>query len=905
MASYQKDFNRTSEYTRLYSGMRGVDFTGDGSRIASDHFAYLENMYRDYDGEGAALTESFPGFRRLYDFGVRIHGIYHHRVGGNDCMLVHAGTSLYRFAVSNRDAITAPTSLITMADADSRGFAFGENFYILDGTSYTEVDKNGNANRISRVVGHGPYVPTLYKNGEPYEQRNLLTDEFSEETEMATPELYAFGTEGLAYESDSEAPGCVVLVGLGSATATNLLIPAYVVFEGALCAVSRIGNGAFGANGTVTSVKVANGLSKIGSGAFASCTALTTVSLPDSVTHIEDGAFAGCTVLSSFTVGKGLSHIGTGVLTSCPVLFTIRYGGVSADIASIEGGNELHGRIPFTAGLRDKTITVKIPVYADALSAPYLYLNGTPVNATAHVTNNKVDYLLYSAQDRKNLVGARFKLYGALSSSTASSGERKAEKQDFFTLHAGLTGDLARVITHCTVCAVFDGRIFFSGNSLFPGTVFYTERDDTGSVNPTYFGAYNYFTDGVGPSPVTSLLPVGDTLAVFRQNDDGGGSIFYHTPKATGENYLVKIYPFAYVHHGIAGIGESHSFYDDAVFITGQGVCALEKDKTAGECRVLCRSHNVSDKLLCENLNTARLTKWCGYLCLLLGSHMYLADSRQTFRHPTGSTEYEWYYVTGVGTYASDVTVYRYFSVTESGYDEAPHPDGKVTGSVQSETVGGVSKYYVTEGTKKYQVYPTEEKTGGVFSPAVTLCAFDSFLFFGTESGSLCLFNNDLRGVAPSYIANAADFDAASYAEKYKRRIHPHFYTNDHHAMHFVLKTAMDNGGMPHLSKDSVRHSLVLKCRATGADALNCEVRTDREGTRTITSFPEDSFDFTDLNFASLTMDTEESFTVPIDEKSKRWTEKQLTFFADGVFCPVGIFSIAYRYRIRGNIKKI
>ena len=45
-----------SQYNRHYSNMRGVDFTGDGSNIQSDRFAYLENMYRDYEGEGAGIS---------------------------------------------------------------------------------------------------------------------------------------------------------------------------------------------------------------------------------------------------------------------------------------------------------------------------------------------------------------------------------------------------------------------------------------------------------------------------------------------------------------------------------------------------------------------------------------------------------------------------------------------------------------------------------------------------------------------------------------------------------------------------------------------------------------------------------------------------------------------------------
>ena len=42
------DYNSGSVRERIYSGMRGVDFSGDGSVVSPERFSYLENMYR-YD----------------------------------------------------------------------------------------------------------------------------------------------------------------------------------------------------------------------------------------------------------------------------------------------------------------------------------------------------------------------------------------------------------------------------------------------------------------------------------------------------------------------------------------------------------------------------------------------------------------------------------------------------------------------------------------------------------------------------------------------------------------------------------------------------------------------------------------------------------------------------------------
>ena len=63
-----------NEYTVTYSGMRGVDF---GACADSDRgrFAYLENMYRDYDATGGVCTESIPGYRSLAHLSGRINSM--------------------------------------------------------------------------------------------------------------------------------------------------------------------------------------------------------------------------------------------------------------------------------------------------------------------------------------------------------------------------------------------------------------------------------------------------------------------------------------------------------------------------------------------------------------------------------------------------------------------------------------------------------------------------------------------------------------------------------------------------------------------------------------------------------------------------------------------------------------
>ncbi len=93
-------------------------------------------------------------------------------------------------------------------------------------------------------------------------------------------------TKGLKYRLDEETDTYVV-IGIGTATDTDLIIPAY--YEGET--VTGIGDAAFRDCSGLTSVTIGSGLTSIGSGAFEGCSSLTSITVPDSVTSIGYWAF--------------------------------------------------------------------------------------------------------------------------------------------------------------------------------------------------------------------------------------------------------------------------------------------------------------------------------------------------------------------------------------------------------------------------------------------------------------------------------------------------------------------------------------------------------------------------------------------------------------------------------------
>ena len=58
------------------------------------------------------------------------------------------------------------------------------------------------------------------------------------------------------------------------------------------------------------------------------------------------------------------------------------------------------------------------------------------------------------------------------------------------------------------------------------------------------------------------------------------------------------------------------------------------------------------------------------------------------------------------------------------------------------------------------------------------------------------------------------------------------------------------------------------------------------------------------MNFSSLTFSTTDAYTVPVSEKAKGWVEKQISIYSDGFRAPFGLYNVAYRFFVRGSIKK-
>ena len=233
---------------------------------------------------------------------------------------------------------------------------------------------------------------------------------------------------------------------------------------------------------------------------------------------------------------------------------------------------------------------------------------------------------------------------GVVTFNTAPPVPSTAGQDNVVITFAKTITDYANRISSCLLSCIFDNRVFFSSNSKYPNALFHSMLND-----PTYVSDLAYYQDGSDNVGITSLLRVGDSLMVIKEDDQQDAVVYYHTPQEVTLNEQTDtIYPSK---QGLAGIGcialwGSKNFLDEPVFISRLGLEGFTKLNLGLERSIEHRSTLVDSKLVNErDLKDIHLEQWRGYLLCLINGRIYLADNRQRFQNRgTAQVEYEWYY---------------------------------------------------------------------------------------------------------------------------------------------------------------------------------------------------------------------------------------------------------------------
>lgn len=483
------------------------------------------------------------------------------------------------------------------------------------------------------------------------------------------------------------------------------------------------------------------------------------------------------------------------------------------------------------------------------------------------------------------------------------------------------------VITKCTICAVFDGRVFLAGNPDNPNNVYFCgSNDDTERIDPSYFPAFYYNECGVGNAPITGLLAVADTLMVLKSDTQQDGSVYYLSPVLTGDNLYPKRYDLTRGLAGIGCLGASVNFLDDPVFVSRLGLEAVGQLSVRLERSIEHRSSLVDAKLVNLDLSKAFIDEWNGYLFVFVDGKVFMADSRQRFTHDTGVMQYEWYYLEGIGVYEDQYLEYKYATAIPSYLDgvkilhnnyehdlaladnvfdanigefvnlcgtvaNAPDNNGMQTQTVYTKIIEieqygqkyNVAVPYIINSDKAYLCDTRGGHTGGVFKEACTAKSFDDNMFFGTVNGVVCSFNFDKRN------------DLGEIPAQY--------YSFDERAIICGCATKMDSCGIPHLTKSTVKKSTVIKTKALQESAAKIKIRTNKKMYTQIARINNSLFAFDNLDFSDFAFAANEHGLFAVKEKEKQWVEKQYYVYSDEYLKPFALYYISYRYIVAGRFK--
>lgn len=192
-------------------------------------------------------------------------------------------------------------------------------------------------------------------------------------------------------------------------------------------------------------------------------------------------------------------------------------------------------------------------------------------------------------------------------------------------------------IAKCTKALIFDNRMFYAGNPSYPNALFHCELN-----NPAYISDLNYYEDGASDSPIKDIVVGSNVLWVFKEHDQNNANVFYHSTSLDEQQGAV--YPASQGNVSTGCYAGCINFKDDIVYLSREGLEGITTENLNSRQVIAHRSSLVDPKMINDtNYAKSYMTEWQGYLLILVGGKVFLADCRQ--KHSSlNSFEYEWFY---------------------------------------------------------------------------------------------------------------------------------------------------------------------------------------------------------------------------------------------------------------------
>lgn len=938
----QKNLIRSpDEYTRYYGDFRGVDFSSDHTEVHEQRLAYAINMYKDYrTGEGNAI-ETVPGFRKRFQAPRtsssdgkttfdRINGIHEFSYvkadGTRDKdVLVHAGKYLYlwdNYPASVNVLQEHTIQLLNELD-------IGEVLYKILSIQMGEYTYNAGFSQIGTSLvleaNFGDFRgKTLFIN-----YYKSIDDEMNNARsvfELNVPENLQL-TESMSIKNFSRA------VYLTIENVEGKFPEGYTIAKGDDTYQISFANNFWNYHGqNVTlhyyeeEITLDDAMKDAEDNAFVMNNAESKSFAFNNRLYIIDGTQFLVYYKNGDNSGFTLERVDASAGNYVPTTYrNLGVGAISPeDLSKYEYEQKNLLCVNFKHTYIPDGTTDTYPLYDD--------------DEVSSVTNDgkEVEYSI----ENGNIKFASPPAIPSGKPDTYASVEvtfKKSPKiENGKTVYSDEL-DKAR-INKCTIGVTFDKRIFLTGNPDYPNHIWYCGINNiTGYEDAAYFGELDYVQDGVENAPITGLIPVGDTLASIKNHTRQDGSVYFHKRLETNAGVIPVSYPSEPGLSGIGCLGACINFLDDPIFISRLGVEGIEKMAVNLERSIAHRSSLIDAKLVNLNLENARFAEWDGYLVVLVDGKMFLADSRQRYTHTTGVAQYEWYYLEDIGIYEDQYTEYYYAPVkysyvpdtieiggTAYETDLATHiydvaytrSENLLYTAVKDDSgehdasinVNAITVYdedntpytihyilkYTWDGASYVNGLPaTQEKaiicenygshTGGEFYPAKKVVNIDENIFFGTDNGIVCSFNFDMKNADGT--------------------ISPKYYTFNERTIYCGIATKMDNCGIPHLTKSTIKKSTVIKTKSMIKSAAKVRVRTNNKGYESVSRVNSRVFSFDNVDFSDFSFVSTDQTIFAVKEKEKHWVEKQHWIYSDEFQCPFSVHYLAFRYKVSGRIK--
>ena len=185
--------------------------------------------------------------------------------------------------------------------------------------------------------------------------------------------------------------------------------------------------------------------------------------------------------------------------------------------------------------------------------------------------------------------------------------------------------DTADTLNKCDTFAVFEERIWLTGNPEKPAFDWHSDADD-----PTYFPDTGYTRVGTAGTEIMGYLQVGTAQAVVKAEGSQDASLYLRTVGTLND---LTAFP---IKQGVSGQGAISkrafsNILDDPLYLTRNGVFAVSSNIVTEQRTLANRSRFLDPKLTREaNLKEAVACSWNGmYLLSMTDGTVYVMDGKQ------------------------------------------------------------------------------------------------------------------------------------------------------------------------------------------------------------------------------------------------------------------------------------